>query len=91
MSKQPAGIAAAELQGGGAGYTPATGDKLRIMNDDLRRNRARDRRAHPRGGRRADDAQKPWYLRRRTWLAAASLVFVGVRRLKSLGSRHAPA
>jgi hypothetical protein len=40
-----------------------------------------DRRAVPRGGRREGDQKKPWYLRRRLWLAAASLVFVGWKRL----------
>jgi hypothetical protein len=47
-----------------------------------RRHPGQDRRANPRGGRREDDAKKPWYLRRRWWLAAASLVFVGWRRVK---------
>jgi hypothetical protein len=45
----------------------------------------RDRRAHPRGGRRDGDVKKPWYLRRRLWLAAASIAFVGWRRV--LGRR----
>jgi hypothetical protein len=43
-----------------------------------------DRRAKPRGGRREDDSQKPWYVRRRWWLAAASLVFVGWKRVRRL-------
>jgi hypothetical protein len=42
-----------------------------------------DRRARSRGGRRAHDAKKPWYMRRRLWLAAASLVFVGWRRVRT--------
>jgi hypothetical protein len=40
-----------------------------------------DRRANARGGRRDDDQKKPWYLRRRLWLAAVSLVVVGWKRL----------
>jgi hypothetical protein len=50
---------------------------------DNRRHPGQDRRANPRGGRREDDAKKPWYVRRRWWLAAASLVFVGWRRVKN--------
>jgi hypothetical protein len=44
----------------------------------------RDRRAHPRGGRRDGDFKKPWYMRRRLWLAAASLMFVGWRRVRRM-------
>jgi len=47
----------------------------------------RDRRAHPRGGRRAQDMKKPWYLRRRLWLAGASLLYVAWRRMRRLGRR----
>jgi hypothetical protein len=55
------------------------------MNDDNRRTVERnDRRARSRGGRRTDDAQKPWYMRRRLWLAAASVAFVGWKRLRNL-------
>jgi hypothetical protein len=55
------------------------------MSEENRRDRERrDRRAHPRGGRRDDDQKKPWYLRRRFWLAAASLAFVGWRRVRGL-------
>jgi len=43
-----------------------------------------DRRAHQRGGRRAGDSGKPWYMRRRLWLAAASLLYVGWRRVRAL-------
>jgi len=46
-----------------------------------------DRRDYPRGGRRDGDEGKPWYLRRRLWLAAASLVFVGWRKAKTLVRR----
>jgi hypothetical protein len=46
-----------------------------------RRTEHSDRRARSRGGRRDGDAQKPWYLRRRLWLASASLLYVGWRRL----------
>lgn len=43
-----------------------------------------DRRARPRSGRRAQDRKKPWYMRRRLWLAAASLMYVGWRRVRRL-------
>jgi hypothetical protein len=46
-----------------------------------------DRRARPRGGRREFDARKPWYMRRRLWLATASLGYVTWRRLRTLGAR----
>ena len=54
------------------------------MNDNRRSPESRDRRAHPRGGRRQNDAKKPWYRRRRLWLAAASLLYVGWRRMRRL-------
>lgn len=54
------------------------------MMVDQRRRMGGDRRARSRGGRREIDAKKPWYLRRRLWLAAASLAFVGWRRVKTL-------
>jgi hypothetical protein len=57
------------------------------MNEDRRAAGRRDRRAHPRGGRRESDQKKPWYMRRRLWLAAASLVFVGWRRVREMGRR----
>jgi hypothetical protein len=56
------------------------------MADERRGTGARDRRANPRGGRREDDAKKPWYMRRKWWLAAASLAFVGWRRIRSAGN-----
>ena len=62
----------------------ARGGKLGSMNEDRRSPEARDRRAHPRGGRREHDREKPWYMRRRLWLAAASLLYVGWRRMKRL-------
>jgi hypothetical protein len=40
-----------------------------------------DRRAVPRGGRRDNDQKKPWYMRRRLWLAAASVMFVAWKRV----------
>ena len=43
-----------------------------------------DRRSKPRGGRRGDDSQKPWYMRRRLWLAAASMMFVGWKRVRRI-------
>jgi hypothetical protein len=48
---------------------------------DNRSSERRDRRARPRGGRRDGDGKKPWYMRRRLWLAAASLIYVGWRRV----------
>jgi hypothetical protein len=59
--------------------------KLPFMNDE-RRSETVDRRARRRGGRRDGDNGKPWYLRRRLWLAAATLVYVGWRRMRALGS-----
>jgi hypothetical protein len=56
-----------------------------------RRNATHDRRAQSRSGRRDGDRKKPWYMRRRLWLAAASLVFVGWRRVRAIGvtdTRH---
>jgi hypothetical protein len=58
------------------------------MNEDRRSPAARDRRARPRGGRREHDARKPWYMRRRLWLAAASLLFVGWRRMARLAGKR---
>jgi hypothetical protein len=58
------------------------GDDRRDLERDARRSDERaDRRARTRGGRREDDAKKPWYLRQRLWLAAASLMYVGWRRV----------
>ncbi len=57
-------------------------DDRRSVEGDARRSDERtDRRARTRGGRRGDDAKKPWYVRRRLWLAAASIVYVGWRRI----------
>jgi hypothetical protein len=58
------------------------------MNVNRRSSQGSDRRSHPRGGRRQEDAKKPWYLRRRLWLAAASLVYVGWRRMRSLARKN---
>lgn len=55
------------------------------MEQERRSVARRDRRAHSRSGRRDGDGQKPWYMRRRLWLAAASLAFVGWRRVRSIG------
>jgi hypothetical protein len=49
------------------------------MND----RRTGDRRASGRGGRRDGD-HEPWYMRHRFWLATASLLFVGWRRVKAM-------
>ena len=53
--------------------------------ENRRSPQALDRRARPRGGRRDHDEKKPWYMRRRLWLATASLLYVGWRRMRSLG------
>ena len=58
--------------------------KLPFMGQD-RRTEMTDRRANPRSGRRDGDGKKAWYLRRRLWLAAASLLYVGWRRVRRLG------
>jgi hypothetical protein len=50
--------------------------------DERRREARVDRRVRPRGGRREDDSKKPWYLRRRLWLALASVMYVGWRRVR---------
>ena len=61
-----------------------------MMGQERRNPHARDRRAHPRNGRRNGESRKPWYMRRRLWLAAASLVFVAWRRVRTIGAaeRH---
>jgi hypothetical protein len=43
-----------------------------------------DRRAKTRSGRREDDSPQPWYMRRRLWLTAASMVFVGWKRIRRI-------
>lgn len=58
------------------------------MNENRRSSGTHDRRAHPRGGRRADDSKKPWYMRRRLWLATASLLYVVWQRMRSFGRRR---
>jgi hypothetical protein len=56
------------------------------MTEERRSGESRDRRKRPRGGRRPyDNRHKPWYMRRRLWLAAASLVYVGWQRMRRLG------
>jgi hypothetical protein len=58
------------------------------MTEERRAESRRDRRRTPRGGRRPyDNRSKPWYLRRRLWLAAASLVYVAWQRMRTLGRR----
>ncbi|HXD21351.1 MAG TPA: hypothetical protein VN654_30295 [Vicinamibacterales bacterium] len=54
------------------------------MSDDKRIREFSDRRARPRGGRRENDSQKPWYMRRRLWLAAVSMFFVGWKRVRRI-------
>jgi hypothetical protein len=51
------------------------------MNDDRRATERTDRRARARSGRRNGEPSKPWYYKRRLWLAALSLVYVGWRRI----------
>jgi hypothetical protein len=58
-------------------------DKLDFMDDNRSPVRS-DRRANSRSGRRADDSPQPWYLRRRLWLAAASMLFVGWKRVRRI-------
>jgi hypothetical protein len=55
------------------------------MEQERRRSTLQDRRANPRSGRREADGRKPWYMRRRLWLAAASVIYVGWRKLRALG------
>jgi hypothetical protein len=60
------------------------GGKLASMSDDKRVRDFSDRRARARGGRRGHDSQKPWYRRHAMWLAAASMVFMGWKRVRRL-------
>jgi hypothetical protein len=41
-----------------------------------------DRRAARRGGRRRTDPRKPWWQRKRLWLATGSFLFFWWRRLR---------
>jgi len=68
-------------------------DKLRSMGaeDNRRSSEQRDRRARARGGRRDGDQKKPWYMRRRLWLATASLLYVGWRRITGRSRKAADA
>jgi hypothetical protein len=59
------------------------------MNKNRRSSQDHDRRSHPRGGRRERDVKKPWYLRRRLWLATATLLYVGWRRMRTIANREA--
>jgi len=57
------------------------------MGED-RRGQQHDRRARSRSGRRGGEAlKKPWYMRRRVWLATASLFYMGWRRLRKVARR----
>jgi hypothetical protein len=62
------------------------GGKLELMTEE-RRTENRDRRARSRGGRRPYDQKKPWYMRRRLWLATISFVFVGWRKVRGIVRR----
>jgi hypothetical protein len=55
-----------------------------MSDDDKRVKELDDRRARPRGGRRENDSSRPWYMRRRLWLAAASMMFVGWKRVRRI-------
>ena len=57
------------------------------MSDERRDTEHSDRRARSRGGRRPYDQKKPWYMRRRLWLATASLAFLGWRKLRGFMRR----
>jgi hypothetical protein len=57
------------------------------MSDERRKPENSDRRARSRGGRRPYDHKKPWYMRRRLWLATASFLFVGWRKLREFVRR----
>ncbi len=48
---------------------------------DSRNPEKTDRRAAARGGRRATDPAKPWWRRRRLWLATASFAFIWWKKL----------
>lgn len=63
------------------------GGKLELMTEERRIPENRDRRAHTRGGRRPYDRKKPWYMRRRLWLATVSFLFVGWRKVRGLVRR----
>jgi len=66
-----------------------SGGKLDRMSDTVADRRAdvrHDRRAVPRGGRRVADSGRPWYLRRRWWLAIVSVAYVGWRRVTRRGA-----
>jgi hypothetical protein len=52
--------------------------------EDRRIGDRNDRRAHPRGGRRDGERRRPWYVRRRVWLAVASVLYMGWRRVRRL-------
>ena len=70
-----------------ASHMAGLGGKLQFMTEERRNTEHNDRRAHSRGGRRPYDQKKPWYMRRRLWLATASILFVGWRKLRGLVRR----
>ncbi|HEV8318946.1 MAG TPA: hypothetical protein VGQ10_16135 [Vicinamibacterales bacterium] len=71
-----------------ASHIAELGGKLEFMTEERRNTEHNDRRAHSRGGRRPyDQKKKPWYLRRRLWLATVSILFVGWRKLRGLVRR----
>ena len=78
--------------------TAVVSSDLMSPKENRRTGETRDRRARTRGGRRDGDEKKPWYMRRRLWLAAASLLYVGWRRItgrpkndKDAGGSHLAA
>jgi hypothetical protein len=66
-------------------YPQLAGGNLPRYMDNRRSGDRNDRRAHPRFGRRDGEQRRPWYMRRRVWLAAASLMYLGWRRIRTLG------
>ena len=54
------------------------------MDENKRSTVRSDRRAKSRNGRREHDAPQPWYMRRRLWLAAAAMMFVGWKRIRRI-------
>jgi hypothetical protein len=52
-----------------------------VAATDERRAGDGDRRVRTRNGRRTGESGKAWYRKRRLWLAAVSLVYMGWRRI----------
>jgi len=56
------------------------------MGQERRSTDLTDRRAVSRSGRRDGDGKKPWYMRRRLWLATASLCYMAWRRVRTIAA-----